>query len=658
MRRRHVFAAFLTACAVTIGTALSLGRTAVSAETTSTRPLSKQSPVERFGQAALDAQSAFFQRMPGVEIRYGENGAVSRITGPTGLFLKSGLAGFKVGQPAQELLEKVGPALLAAGTEELRVISVASQAARADPVERQNSPERTVRTVQYIRGREVQMSSVNISLNTHTNQITLVVADFLPDRGLQHEPKLTAAQARAKVEAAMRDSELEEEQRIVFEDAPARLAYAFEDIGDSGGIGGVLVWVFHVSRAGESLEASVSALTGEVIRLRGLLVGFNPNRISYTANYTAPNPAFFPNGLTFTFGEGGAPPDQVAADAYDKAGIAFGVFDQAFGRNSWNGAGAPIQLVTHYATSPGNALYGPGGYLIFADGSPSAAGDVDAVSHEFTHAIVHSQTGIVDPNGPVDGAPALNEAFGDWGATVSDVHLNLGFVSPATWSIGQQGLRNWQIPTLGGVQFRDWYPSRTFILDSASRYYNSTIAGHAFYLLSSGGQHYRAGLPGSGVPVIPVTGLGYQSARNIFYNSLATGLLSPTASFLTLRDATVAAAPPVQQNSVRQAWDAVGVGHNCTTAPQTPQLQVWPYYCRGLYDLSWATVAGATRYDGQAARANLGWAFAATIVDADTTTCHQNLPNATWMVRLRACNGCGCSAWSNTEYLQYWSPCQ
>lgn len=331
--RRPGFAVLCAACALAIGIPASIG---LSADTQPSMPLSQMSKVERFGHAALEAQSAFLQRMPGVSVRYGDNGAISMLTGHTGIFLPSGLDGFEVGKPAEELLEKIGPALLAAGTEELRVLNVHRQAALARP----ESPERVVRLAQYIGGLEVLRCAVNIRINQETKEIMLVRADFLPDRSLQHEPKLTAAEARAKVEAAMTAGGLEKENRIIFTDTAARLAYAFEDIGDDGGIGGVLVWVFHATKGdGEEVEVSVSALTGEVIRT-GSPAGLN--RISYTANGSAPPSAFLPQGLVFTFGEGGTPPDAVADDAYDNAGIVHGVFQQALGRNSWNNLGSPI----------------------------------------------------------------------------------------------------------------------------------------------------------------------------------------------------------------------------------------------------------------------------------------------------------------------------
>lgn len=330
-------------------------------------------------------------------------------------------------------------------------------------------------------------------------------------------------------------------------------------------------------------------------------------------------------------------------------------------------------LVTHWGSGAGNAAYSAGGWLYFNDGNlntKSTSEDLDAVAHEFTHGIVETQAHIVDDSGAVDGPPALNEGLADVGAAMVDAHLNSNTPSAATWQISAlnrndpaDGLRNLATPTYEDPYSRDWFPTRTFIVGvqkKQSYYRNSTILGQAFYLLAQNGvnHHYRAGLPMSEVPLINVTGLGYEAARNIFYYSLNTALVGPSSTFFDMRAATLGAALAGQQKtSVSQAWAAVGVGNNCSSAPATPQLQVWPYYCRGMYDINWPSVPGATKYDGQITQANLGWAFAATVVDANVNSCYQDLPNAYWMMRLRACNGCGCSGWSTTQYMQYYSPC-
>ena len=277
-------------CALAIGIPATLG---LAADDQAPRPLSQVPKLERFGQAALDAQAERIRGMSATEVRFGDNGAVSRVVGRTGIVLPSGMAGFAVGEPAQELLQKIGPLLLSAGTEELRPFKINREAVAADPTERQSSPERIIKLRQYIRGREVLGGSVNIAINQQTNEITEVAANFPPDRGLEHEPKLTATEVKAAVETAQRPKEFASTQKIVFGDAPARLAYAFEEIGDNGGIGGLLVWVLKVSRPAspDVFEASISAATGQVIRLQKVTRGIGKQRWSYTAAYGSPNPA-------------------------------------------------------------------------------------------------------------------------------------------------------------------------------------------------------------------------------------------------------------------------------------------------------------------------------------------------------------------------------
>lgn len=72
--------------------------------------------------------------------------------------------------------------------------------------------------------------------------------------------------------------------------------------------------------------------------------------------------------------------------------------------------------------------------------------------------------------------------------------------------------------------------------------------------------------------------------------------------------------------------------------------------------LSWPAVPGATAYHAQANTAALGWANALTIVNGDYTQCMQQVTQYSH-ARVRACNGCGCSDWSNTVYMWKWPSC-
>jgi len=194
--------------------------------------------------------------------------------------LSTGIEGFQVDQPAPaELVEKLGPLLDATGSEELRVATVAEHAGKADPAERAASADRAIRLVEFIRGREVRQTWVNIMLNIRTNEVTLLNSNFLPDRGLDHQPSLTAAEAKAKVEARMGESSTVElasgyRAKIAFNDTPAELAYDFETAWGFRPARGMLVWVFGATGVDhvQHYQVSVSAATGEVIALHGKLV--------------------------------------------------------------------------------------------------------------------------------------------------------------------------------------------------------------------------------------------------------------------------------------------------------------------------------------------------------------------------------------------------
>lgn len=221
------------------------------------------------------------------------------------------------------------------------------------------------------------------------------------------------------------------------------------------------------------------------------------------------------------------------------------------------------------------------------------------------------------------------------------------------------GFRYWDYPIRAHATYRDWFPQRSFLRRTeglGGHYLNSTIAGHAFYLLTFGGNHYRSGMFGSGIPVIPVPGLGYSKARDFFYNALKDPLMDSATDFFGYRDATVrAAVSPADKTAIQKAWEAVGVGHGCTTPPSVPNLNLQTFYCYGMYSLDWNVVPGATKYNAQIAN-SWGWAFANTIVDANIQSCMQYFLQQV-MVRIRACNGCGCSAWSQPQDAPYYPVC-
>jgi hypothetical protein len=190
---------------------------------------------------------------------------------------------------------------------------------------------------------------------------------------------------------------------------------------------------------------------------------------------------------------------------------------------------------------------------------------------------------------------------------------------------------------------------------------------HAFKLIANpptGGFHVRAGQPivdsnvQGNIPSLFVAGLGPTKAWNVFFNTFAPGVLN---SFATLPQVRAAAKTvtntlygAVDADSVDRAFLAVGVGNGCSAVPQSPVLESVHRCPRWL--LRWPPVAGATVYHGQMNPVIWQWINATTIVDGNATQCTQTV-NTEYHARVRACNGCGCSNWSNEVLMDYWPQC-
>ena len=211
---------------------------------------------------ARAAQADFLRDHAAEVIEWNRNGTVKTMKA-TGIYLPPGVADLKIDQPAPRILEAIGPALLARGTEELRVRFIDRQGA-----------EIVVKLDEFMQGRKVAYGGVNIAVNEQTNQVTGVWAFFMPDRGLAHVPALFADDAKAKAGTTMRAS-FEKMGRpdaeVTFHDSPAYLRYEFEQMGseaDGGVNGGALVWVFSACIKSRGCgELLVDAATGKVVRV-------------------------------------------------------------------------------------------------------------------------------------------------------------------------------------------------------------------------------------------------------------------------------------------------------------------------------------------------------------------------------------------------------
>lgn len=267
-------------------------------------------------------------------------------------------------------------------------------------------------------------------------------------------------------------------------------------------------------------------------------------------------------------------------DCHRYVGAALDYF-AALGRNSFDGAGAPVDIVVH-AADPDTGDDGWGGARWNPDDEQIEVGDGDGglwdyccaadwLSHELTHGFIQ-KTCDLDYN---DEAGALNEAICDVFAAFI---TKSWFRFSQTWKPnGTHGpakpYRNLADPHNGGhwdktkpracvgagclpSHYSERYDG---LIDNGGVHINSAMVGHVFYLLTKGGTHTTTKLA--------VRGVGQAKAEQILFACMSDYLIGKqTASFVDLRGAALDACLdrfPGDADLVIQtknAFNAVGIG--------------------------------------------------------------------------------------------------
>ena len=213
----------------------------------------------------------------------------------------------------------------------------------------------------------------------------------------------------------------------------------------------------------------------------------------------------------------------------------------------------------------GTVLFGEGAPLGFVgpgiDVKPFAA-SLDVVAHELTHALTAVTSNL---NGfQFSEAGALNEAFSDmFGNATSFFNLPAGPGQlQADYVIGKDlstppgafAIRNLANPA--ATRDPDHYTGRVI---GGDPHFNSTIAGHAFFLAIEGGVNRTSGRS--------VQGVGASNRVQVeraFFRAL-TVLMPSGSTFALTRVATIQGARDIfgvgsnAERAITQAWDAVGV---------------------------------------------------------------------------------------------------
>ncbi|KQZ23573.1 M4 family metallopeptidase [Microbacterium sp. Root553] len=252
--------------------------------------------------------------------------------------------------------------------------------------------------------------------------------------------------------------------------------------------------------------------------------------------------------------------DASVNEAFDGLGATFEMLLSAFGRNSLNDAGAPLDATVHYGVDYDNAFW-DGERMVFGDGDGEVfvgfTASTTVIGHELAHGVVQYTANL-----EYQGQPgALNESIADVFGALTEQFLLEQSAAEATWLIGAEiftdavegsALRSMIQP---GTAYDDDELGKDPQPDHMSGFVRTTE--------DNGGVHINSGIPNRAFALfaIDLGGNAWETAGTVWYRAL-TGGLSSTANFADFADATVAAASAIDDATgaaARRAWTTVGV---------------------------------------------------------------------------------------------------
>ncbi len=283
--------------------------------------------------------------------------------------------------------------------------------------------------------------------------------------------------------------------------------------------------------------------------------------------HTANNGTSLPGELVRSAGEPES--GDVAADEAATGGqLALDLFADAYGRDSYDDAGAEVIMTVHYNRDYNNAFWN-GTQLVFGDGDGRVferfTKPVDVLVHELTHAVTEYAAGLVYR----DQSGALNESVSDVFASCAKQRQLGQSAADADWLIGEGIFK----PTVQGRALRDMaapgtaYDDPTLGRDPQVGHMDDFVVTNE----DNGGVHLNSGIPNRAfqIAAVAIGGNSWEGAGAIWYAALTSGDVRPTATFSDFANATIAAAGDFAEQ-VTDAWLAVGVTSETTTAGGTP----------------------------------------------------------------------------------------
>ncbi|MCD4526538.1 protealysin inhibitor emfourin [Nocardioides sp. cx-173] len=277
--------------------------------------------------------------------------------------------------------------------------------------------------------------------------------------------------------------------------------------------------------------------------------------------HTAGNETSLPGEVVRSAGEaasGDAAVDEAAAGAAGSLAL----FEEVYGRSSYDDAGARVSLTVHYGRDYANAFW-DGTQLVFGDGDGEVferfTKPVDVLAHEFTHAVTE-YTAALEYEGQ---SGALNESVSDVFAACLKQRLLGQRPVEADWLIGEglflpgvqaRGLRDMANP---GTAYDDPALGR----DPQPAHLDDYVETTEDY----GGVHLNSGIPNRAfhLAALAIGGTSWEGAGRVWYAALTGGRVTARTGFGAFAAATVVAARGLggdeQAEQVEGAWAEVGV---------------------------------------------------------------------------------------------------
>ncbi|MBT2413211.1 M4 family metallopeptidase [Streptomyces sp. ISL-12] len=263
-------------------------------------------------------------------------------------------------------------------------------------------------------------------------------------------------------------------------------------------------------------------------------------------------------------GEGDDPgKDATVNRAYAGLGATFEVLLKAYGRDSIDGNGLPLDATVHYDREYGNAFWN-GEQMVFGDGDGEIFLDftipLDVIGHELVHGVTQYTANLTY----FGQSGALNESVSDvFGSLIKQYSLGQT-ADQADWLIGAGLLA----PRVTGVALRSMKAPGTAYDDDVlgKDPQPATMDGYINTGSDNGGVHINSGIPNHAFYLFATAlgGKAWERAGQVWYDVLTGGELGQDATFEEFAGLTLAAArerygDAEELDAVGKAWERVGV---------------------------------------------------------------------------------------------------